>query len=90
MNTLIATRHARERMQQRGISEIQMQLVHFFGEDRLQKGGSCISCVPTETIRKIRAALDGLASVAVVKADNESVITVMHQTRKVRATSYKA
>lgn len=90
MKNLISTRHARERMQQRGISEMQMQLVHFFGEDRLQKGGSFLSFVPAETIQKIRAALDGLGSVAIVKSDKESLITVMHQTRKVRTTSYKA
>lgn len=89
MNHLLATRHARERMQQRGISEMQIQLVHFFGEDRLQKGGSYFSYVPEETIRKIRAALGGLGSVAIVKSEQESVITVMHQNRKVRSTSYK-
>lgn len=39
MSHLLSTRHARQRMQQRGISQMHIQLVHFFGEDRLQKGG---------------------------------------------------
>lgn len=90
MNHLLATRHAKERMQQRGISEMQIQLIHFFGEDRLQKGGSYLSYVPEETIRKIRATLDGLGSVAIIKSEQESVITVIHQDRKVRSTSYRA
>jgi hypothetical protein len=90
MNQLIATRHAKERMQQRGITEMQMQLIHCFGIDRLQKGGSYLSYVPAQTIREIRAALDGLGSRAVVKSENEIVITAMHQTRKVRTTNYSA
>ena len=90
MNQLIATRHAKERMQQRGISEMQMQLIHCFGVDRLQKGGSYLSYVPAQTIQEIRAALDGLSSRAIVKSENEDVITAMHQTRKVRTTNYRA
>ncbi len=90
MNHLLATRHAKERMQQRGISEMQIQLIHFFGEDSLQKGGSYLSYIPEETIRKFRTALDGLGSVAIVKSEQESVIKVMHQNSKVRCTSYRA
>ncbi len=90
MNKLVATRHAKQRMQQRGISEMQTQLIQFFGEDHLQKGGSHYSYVTEETIRKIRAALDGLSSIAIVKSPDEKVITVMHQTQKIRATKYVA
>ncbi len=90
MSKLVATRHAKQRMQQRGISEMQAQLIQFFGEDHLQKGGSNYAYVTEDTIRKIRAALDGLGSIAFIKASDETVITVMHKTQKMRATSYVA
>lgn len=90
MSKLVATRHAKQRMQQRGISNIQMQLIQLFGEDHLQKGGSYYSYVPEEMIRKLQAALGGLNSIAIVKSSDEAVITVMHKTQKMRATSYVA
>lgn len=90
MQNLIATRHALVRKQQRGITEMQMQLLYFFGKDHLQKGGSHLTYVPEQTIREIRAALDGLGSRQLVKSASETVITVMNRTRKTRTTSYKA
>lgn len=90
MQSLVATRHAQARQQQRGISDLQMQLVQFFGEDHYQKGGCCVAYVPEATIRRIRAALDGLGGIALVKSPAETVVTVMHRTHKVRTTSYKA
>lgn len=89
MQNLSATRHAKARMQQRGITEMQIQLLNYFGEDHLQKGGCYHTYVPEETIRKIRAALDGLSSRQMIKSAADEVITVMHQTRKTRTTSYK-
>ena len=90
MQNLIATRHAQARKQQRGITEMQMQLLHCFGTDHLQKGGAYLTYVAEQTIREIRAALDGLGSRQMVKSASDVVITVMHQTRKSRTSSYKA
>ena len=90
MNHLTATRHAIARKQQRGITDLQMQLVQVFGQDHYLKGGCTVAYVPEESIRRIRAALDTLGSVALIKSPEETVITVMHRTRKVRTTAYKA
>lgn len=46
MERISTTAHARERMQQRAISELQVQLIEYFGVHRLQKGGSNLSYIP--------------------------------------------
>jgi hypothetical protein len=90
MQNLIATRHAQARKQQRGITDIQEQLLYWFGKDHLQKGGTYLTYLPEKTIREIRAALDGMGSRQMIKSASDVVITEMHQTRKTRTTSYKA
>jgi hypothetical protein len=72
------TRHARARSQQRGISELHIELLRVFGEDCHQKGGTCVSFIPEKTRSLLRSALDKLDTVAMVKDGSGKVITLMH------------
>lgn len=84
------TLHAKARIQQRGISELKVQLLHYFGEDHLQKGGCTLSYIPEKKLRLLRQAIDRLADVQVVKSSEDRVITAMHRTRHTRTTEYAA
>jgi hypothetical protein len=90
MDKLKMTEHAQHRKQQRGVTDIQLQLIHAFGEDHYQKGGCCLTSIPEKTTQKIRAALDGLNSIAIVKCGNERVVTVMHRDQRIHKTAYAA
>ena len=84
------TLHAQERLTQRGIRDLQLQLTQAFGVDHLQKGGSLLGYIPARRLAELRAALDRCADVAIVKSRNECVITVMHQYRRIRHTEWAA
>lgn len=84
------TLHAQERLSQRGIRDLQLQLIQAFGVDHLQKGGSVLSRIPERTLAELRAALDRCADVAIIKSRNECVITVLHQHRRIRHTEWAA
>jgi hypothetical protein len=84
------TEHAQKRRQQRGISELQIELLDAFGLARLQKGGCTLVHIPEEKLRALRRALDGLEKLALVKSPTEQVITAMHLDRRVHATQYVA
>lgn len=84
------TAHARQRMQQRGISELQVQLIECFGVHRLQKGGTALSYIPHKTLAKLRHAIDKLSNTTVVLGKDERVITAMHKTRHIHMTDYAA
>ena len=88
MNPLPLTHHARKRSQQRGISELQIQLIGMFGEDHLQTGGTALSYIPRKRLQQLRDAIDRLESVAVVKTPDEAVVTVMHLGRRIAHTDY--
>jgi len=90
MSKLIATRHAKERMQQRAISEMEVQLLQLFGEDHYQKGGSYVTYIHKDKYRQLREAVDRLQKKALIKSSDEVVITAMHLTEKVRITNYRA
>lgn len=84
------TEHAQKRRQQRGVSEMQIQLISCFGSDQYQKGGCTLARISDETLREIRRALDGLEKVALIKSPEERVVTIMHQNRHIRATQFVA
>lgn len=84
------TPHAQERLTQRGIRDLQLQLIQAFGIDHLQKGGSVLSRIPERRLAELRAALDRCADLAIIKGRNECVITVMHQHRRIRHTEWAA
>lgn len=77
-------------MAQRGVRELQLQLIQVFGVDFLQKGGSVLSRIPARRLAELRAALDRCDGVAIVKGGNECVITVMHEHRRIRHTDWAA
>lgn len=80
------TEHARQRRQQRGISELQIELIRAFGEDFYQKGGANICFIPEKKLIQLRNALDKLSNVAMIKGDAGEVVTVMHVNQKIRHT----
>lgn len=84
------TEHAKKRMQQRGISELQTRIIEEFGVEQYQKGGSYLMYLPTKTISDLRHALDKIERVRMVKGDEEKIITTMHQKCKIRVTEYAA
>jgi hypothetical protein len=84
------TAHAQKRKQQRGISDLQIELIHHFGSDHYQKGGCSLSYVDERTIKQLRAAIDRLEKVAMVKTPTESVATVMHLVHRIHKTQYAA
>lgn len=84
------TRHARRRSSQRAIRGLQIQLIQFFGVDHAQKGGSVVSYIPERLIHQLRAALDRCDGVSIIKADDESVVTVMHLDQRVATTQWSA
>jgi hypothetical protein len=84
------TAHAQKRKQQRGISDLQMELIHHFGADHYQKGGCSLSYVDERTIKQLRSALDRLEKVAMIKTPTERVLTVMHMDQRIRKTQYAA
>lgn len=88
MKPLALTHHARKRGQQRGISELQIQLISVFGQDRHQAGGCTLSYIPRKRLQQLREAIDRLHAIALVKTPDEAVSTVMHMERRVGHTDY--
>ena len=77
------TEHARQRQQQRGISELQVELLRHFGEDHYQKGGEYLCFIPERKLIQLRNALDKMSNVAIVKSGSGQGITVMHMNRRI-------
>jgi len=90
MTALALTHHARKRRQQRGISDLQIQLIGTFGEDHYQSGGCTLSYIPRKRLQQLREAIDRLDSVALVKTPQEAVATVMHLGRRVTHSDYNS
>jgi hypothetical protein len=83
-------RHAHRRAAQRAIGDLQIELIRLFGVDHYQTGGSTLSFIPERTITSLRTALDRCRDVALVKGDDEVVITAMHMHRNIKKTSLAA
>lgn len=88
MKPLALTHHARKRSQQRGISELQIQLIGAFGQDHYQPGGCTFSYIPLKRLQQLREAIDRLHAIALVKTPDEAVATVMHMERRIGRTDY--
>jgi hypothetical protein len=84
------TEHAQKRKQQRGISDLQVELLNIFGEDHYQKGGCSLSYIPERKLAMLRNAIDNLSNVALVKDASGRGITMMHMNRRVSKTQYVA
>lgn len=80
------TEHARARQRQRGISDMQIELIRAFGVDHYQQGGSHLCFIPEKKIAALRDALDKLGNVALMKGEADSVVTVMHVDRRIGRT----
>ena len=90
MSSLNLTEHAQKRKQQRGIADLQIELIRAFGDDHYQKGGDFLSFISERKLTLLRSALDKMANVALVKAPNERGVTVMHMDRRIHKTRYVA
>lgn len=82
------TRHAQNRMQQRAISELAIQLITLFGDDHYQKGGATLTYIPEKKARQLRSAIDRIAQLALIKGDQDKIVTVIHKHRKIHTTEY--
>lgn len=80
------TEHAQKRKQQRGISDLQIDLIRYFGADHYQKGGCSLCYIDEKTIKQLRWAIDNLDKVAMVKTPTEHVATVMHMDKRIHTT----
>lgn len=90
MDCVRATSHASQRMQQRGISQLQVMLIKQFGKTQYQKGGDSLSYVPRQILADLRRAIDKLDGVVLVLGEGEKVVTAMHMGRRIRTTYYAA
>ncbi len=88
MSKIQATQHAKKRMQQRAISELQISLIKHFGRYELQKGGEEFAFMPDNTLAELRHALDKLQGIAVIIGEKDRVITAFHQSRRITRTNY--
>lgn len=88
MKTVNATAHAKTRMRQRAISEMQIRLIQEFGQHNYQKGGGNLGFIPAKTLANLRQAINTIGVVSVVLGESDKVITAFHQTRRVRTTKY--
>jgi len=77
------TRHARTRMQQRGIDKLQVALIEAFGTFVDQKENSEYGFIPDEQIPALRDALDKLSGVRLI-VSRGAIITTMHETRRLK------
>ena len=77
------THHAKARMQQRAINELMVQLIQAFGHDAQQSGNTAIRYIPRKRIKALRSAIDNIENVTLVETMEGTVITAMHQTRRI-------
>jgi hypothetical protein len=75
-------------MQQRAISEMQIQIIEMFGDSLYQKGGAEMLYISRKTLDKLRSAIDKLENVTLIAGDAGKIITVMHRTKKIRSTQF--
>lgn len=90
MEKIDATAHAKMRMHQRAISEMQIRLIQEFGQYQYQKGGANFAFIPERTLADLRHAIDKLAKVRIVLGESDKVLTALHETRRVHKTQYVA
>ena len=84
------TEHCQKRKQQRGVNELMLDLIGYFGVDYYQKGGCSLSYIPENKINELREAINRLSNVAVVKGISNNAVTVMHMDRRMHKTQYSA
>lgn len=90
MKKINTTSHAKKRMQQRAISEMQVRLVQEFGQYQYQKGGDNFAFIPEKILADLRQAIDKLSKVAIVLGESDKVVTAMHQRCRIHTTRYVA
>ena len=90
MHTSHLTEHAQKRKQQRGIDDLQLELIRHFGVDHYQKGGCSLSFIPERKLIELRNAIDKLHRLAMVKGLDERAVTVMRMDKRIRKTLYAA
>ncbi len=89
MSKTRTTEHARMRMQQRGIGDLKVKLLKEFGVDQYQKGGECLTYIPAKVIADLRHAIDKLANVMLVLGQEDTVVTAMHENKRLHKTQYR-
>lgn len=72
------SRHAKQRMDQRAINPLMVDLISLFGKTIYQKGGTEKQMIPRKKLKQLRQALDHLEDVSLVVAEDSTIITVMH------------
>jgi hypothetical protein len=90
-NANLTTRHARARMQQRGIAPWTVDQVLRYGREHHDHHGAVIVCIDRDARRRLvrdgearGAELDALRGVYVVLALDGTVRTVGHRTKRLR------
>jgi hypothetical protein len=84
---LIHTVHVDKRMQQRAVNQTQIELIEMFGDYKYQKGGSYYAFIPEKVLSELRHALDKINNVRAIYDGDDTLITVMHKTRRVHFVS---
>lgn len=80
------TKHAEERLQQRGIPPLMLPIVMAYGQEQYQKGGTTVWVLPKKSAKRLRRELkdllsrmDALSDTYFVENDAGTVITAGHQ-----------
>jgi hypothetical protein len=76
-------------MQQRGISELQIELIATFGEYHFQKGCDNYTYLSKKKVASLRSALDRIDKVRVIESSG-NVVTAFHQIKPIRTTKLVA
>ncbi|MCF0254469.1 MAG: hypothetical protein HUK26_09070 [Duodenibacillus sp.] len=76
--------HAASRQRQRGVSDLQLELLTRYGALSRQKGGSKLCTISGRELARLRRALDGLDGLGLVISEENTCITVERLTSSVR------
>jgi len=83
------TSHAQKRLQQRGISNLEMELILSYGREYYQGKGQTYTYIDKKglerleaDLRKVTKNLERLKNIFVVDVDSKAIITVGHKYKK--------
>jgi hypothetical protein len=77
---MTVTKHAEQRIRQRGFRDLQLKLIEVFGEEVKQPGGAMLLGLTRKRKAEIVQALDKAINKALIMSENgETLITVINR-----------
>jgi len=73
------TKHAQTRIQQRGFSDLAIELIEVFGKPTTQKGGTELLRIPAQLVENLRKAINHVDGASIVfNPETNKIITAQH------------